>query len=180
MKQSLKITVCAVSAALAAVVMMAANIPVFVYTIPALAGILLIMPAVEIGTGSALICFAVSAVLSLILPTEFEARMLFIGFFGYYPVIKPVLDRRLPTVIRYLVKFAVFNAAMIASYAIIIRVMGLGDFKNSHFGVLATGLMFLAAGNVVFFIYDVALTRVTSVYMYRLHPRISGILKNGK
>ena len=180
MKQSLKITVCAVSAALAAVIMTASNIPVFVYTIPALAGMIFIMPAIEIGTGQAFLCCAVSVVLSFILPTEFEARMLFLGFFGYYPVLKTVLDRHLPKVPGFAVKLAVFNAAMILSYAVITRVMGVGDFENSHFGVLATELLFLAAGNVVFFIFDIALTRVTAAYVCRLHPRIASILKSGK
>lgn len=180
MKQSLKITVCAVSAALATVIMLASNIPVFVYTIPALAGIVMIMPAVETGVGPAFVCCAVSAVLSLILPTEFEARILFIAFFGYYPVLKTLIDRHLKKFIGYAVKFAVFNAAMIGSYAIITRVIGIGDFENSRFSVLVTELLFLAAGNIVFFMYDIALKRVMLTYMYRLHPRIASILKNGK
>lgn len=180
MKQSLKITLCAVSAATVSVVMLLTNIPVFVYTVPALSGMILIMPAVESGTGSAFLCFAVSSVLSFILPTELEARILFLGFFGYYPVLKLILDRHLKKLTGYAVKLVIFNAAIIISYAVITRIMGVGDFENSHFGVLVTELLFLAAGNVVFFIFDIALTRVTAMYMYRLHPKIARVLKSGK
>lgn len=63
------------------------------YALPAMAGALLIIMVIEYGYRYALLCFFAVAVLSLLVGPNKEAAVLFAGFFGYYPILKGVLER---------------------------------------------------------------------------------------
>ena len=71
-------------------------------------------------------------------------------------------------------KFLVFNIAVIASYLVIIYLFGLQGVLEDvgplgQYSVLAL----LALGNVVFWIYDVALSRIITAYREVLRKRFS-------
>ena len=99
--------------------------------------------------------------------------MLFVGFFGYYPVLKGKLEKIRVRLVEYLVKFVVFNVAMIANYLIIIYLFGIQDVLE-EVGPLGqySVVLLLLMGNVVFFIYDVALSRIITAYREVLRKKI--------
>lgn len=176
MSNTVKIACCGVLSALAAAIMLLTNVPLFLYTVPCIAGIIFMIPAIEFGSKWAFVCYAVTSVISLILPTEKEALVVFIGFFGFYPTLKMIIERigkRIPEII---IKFAVFNVAIVASYAVIIKILGVNPFDTERFGVVLTELIFLAAGNVVFAILDYALTKVITLYFLKLRRPVRKIL----
>ena len=152
--------------------MMATNIPVMLYTVPALTGMLFMIPAIEFGTKWAWLCYAVTSVLSLILPTEREALIVFIGILGYYPILKMLIERLPSRTIGYLLKFVAFNISIIACYFVIIKVIGVNVFANDTFGIKTTAALLLAAGNVVFLLYDFCLTRVIQYYFIKLRKNV--------
>lgn len=178
MKTSFKITVCGIFSALAVVIMLLSELPVFLYAIPVVASLVFIIPAVELGTKWALLCYGVSSVLTLLLPSEREAAIVFIGILGYYPILKMVLERLgLAKPVLYIIKLAVFNIATVISYVIIIRIMGVSGFENEYASVKVTEAALLLLGNIVFVIYDAGITRIIRLYFIKFRKSIRTALK---
>lgn len=172
MKNTVKTTACGVISALAVVLMLGTNIPIMLYTVPALVGMFFIIPAIEFGSKWAFLCYAITSVLSLILPCEREALVMFIGILGYYPILKMLIERIPNRPLGYVIKFVVFNAAVIASYYVIIHILGIDAFTSDRFSLIVTELLLLAAGNVAFWIYDFALTRIIRLYFIKLRKSV--------
>ena len=70
MKNTAKITCTGVISALAVVLMLGTNIPVMLYTVPAIAGILFMIPAIELGAGWAFLCYGVYSHFRVLPDTE--------------------------------------------------------------------------------------------------------------
>ena len=176
MKTSIKVTVCAVLSALAAVVMLMTNLPIMLYAVPAIAGALFIIPAIEFNGRWGLLCFFVTVVISLLLPTEKEALTVFIGFLGYYPILKMLLERIGNRVVEYALKIAAFNVAIVASYYVIIKLLGINVFEASPFSIKVTVLVLLLLGNAAFLVFDFALTGIIRMYFIKFRMRIRKIM----
>lgn len=146
-------------------------IPTATYALPAVAGAVLIPIVIEAGAGSGWMVYAAVALLSLFISSDKEAAILFISFFGYYPVLKSQLEWIPKRWIEWFVKLVIFNVTMIASYLLMLYVFNL-DIDSFTIGGVNLSYAFLAAGNVVFVIYDLALTNVISAYMRLLHPKL--------
>lgn len=176
MKQkSSYVALCGITAALITAVMMAAYFPFLTYAIPAIAGALIIIPLVEMGRTYAVGTYIVTALLVLLF-AEPEAKLMYICFFGYYPVLKAVLEKIKSRIIEFILKLAVFNFAVTVVYLFLaelfmISVEGIGDYGK--YGII----ILYAVGNIAFVFYDICLSRLCSMYMYRLHPKIKKIMK---
>lgn len=175
MKQSKRIALCGMLSALAVVIMLMAYFPYLTYALPALSGALFAIVLIELGGKWAFGSYATAAIIALLL-CEKEAAVIFVAFFGYYPIVKAYLERISSKTVEYLLKFLLFNVAVIVSYVVIIFVFGiplegLGDFGKY------TLLILLALANIMFVVYDLALTRVYVDYMGKLHTKIMRLLK---
>lgn len=175
MKNTSKITLCAVCAALVAVFMLTSYFPYLTYAIPALAGLFVMVPLIEIGASFGVATYAVSAVLVLLFG-EIEASLLYAFLFGYYPVLKAVIERVRHIALEWVIKFVCFNVAVITAYFVSSRVFAV-SFED--FGILGQygTVIFLLLCNIVFVLYDIAISRVSVFYMARLHPKIRKIIK---
>ena len=98
-------------------------IPIGTYALPAIAGVLLIVAVIEIGAKWAWMIYAAVAVLSLLFAADKEAALLFVLFFGYYPVLKSFLERISNKVLSWISKFAVFNVAVVYVFSWISRIV---------------------------------------------------------
>lgn len=176
MKNTIKITCCGVISALGTVLMLLTNIPVTLYTVPCIAGILFMIPAIEFSTKWGFLCYGVTSVLSLILPTEREAMIIFIGVLGYYPILKMLIERIGKRPLELLLKFAVFNVGIIASYWVVIKILGYNVFANEYAGWRVTAIALLVLGNAVFFILDRAITSLIRLYFVKLRKPVRRIL----
>ncbi len=172
-KKSTQVAIGGMASALCLLLMlMTGMIPFATFAMPAMAGIVLIAVVVEMGRSTAMIVYAAVSLLSLFMCPDKEAAMMFIGFFGFYPVVKGALDKIRYKIPRIVAKFAVFNFAIVASYWVIINLFGLTDIleEMGAFGsytLLATWVM----GNFVFIAFDIALTRIHWAYANVLRYR---------
>ena len=163
-QKSRTIAICGLTAALSLVLMgLGSALAVMTYVCPILVGVLLLCVREELGVKWSLTLWAAIGLLALMLVPELEMIAVFIGIFGWYPSAKLFLDK-LPRALSYLARFAALNAAAIAVYAVLIRFMGLDDMPEG----LWAWLVLLAAGNVVFYFYDLLLDRLRFTLVPRL------------
>ncbi len=172
-----KIAFCGIAAALSLVILLMTVIPITEISLAALAGIVGIPVVVEFGRKYGLAVYAAVSVLSLILIPTLEGKALYIAFFGYYPVVKSALEtRRLPRLAEWGVKCAIFNAAVIAAYFLMLTLFGLPADSFTIRGI-SLPWVFLLLGNAVFFVYDWCLTGLISKYMTAWQTRVRRLFK---
>ncbi len=172
-----KIAFCGIVAALSLVILLMTIIPITEISLAALAGIVGIPVVIEFGRKYGLAVFTVVSVLSLILVPTPEGKALYIAFFGYYPVLKSVLEtRRLPRLTEWGIKLAIFNVAVIVAYLLMLTVFGL-PADSFTVGGLSLPWVFLLLANGVFFVYDWCLTGLISKYMTAWQPRVHRLFK---
>ncbi|WMJ84147.1 hypothetical protein ACS3UN_08735 [Oscillospiraceae bacterium LTW-04] len=166
-KSSTQVALGGLSAALCLVIMLGTVlVPFATYAIPALAGIALIPIAMELGLPVAGITYAVVSLLSLLMVPDREAALMFIAFFGYYPILKFKLDRLKFKLLRMLLKVTIFNVAILAGYFVVIYIFGLYYLMDELTG--GFGWLLLGAGNLFFAIYELTLRNITMLYLFRI------------
>lgn len=164
------VALCGLTAALSLVLMaLGSALGIMTYACPVLVGVLLLCVREELGSRWALTLWAAIGLLALMLVPEVEMTAMFLGVFGWYPAVQPALDR-LPRLLRPVVKLAALNGGAVLVYAILMRVTGLQDMPDTAWA----WVLLLAAGNLVFALYDVALTRLRVTMVPRVHRMIFG------
>ncbi|MBR3094168.1 MAG: hypothetical protein IKH12_01090 [Clostridia bacterium] len=183
LSQASKTAIGGMAVALSVVLLIPTALELFVYALPALAGILTLFCVIELGKSWAFGVYLATALLSLLLVPNKEAAVMYTAFFGYYAIVKALLEARdLPRVVEYLLKFLIFNASVVASYLVLIHVFGmpLGDMLGVDDGVwwakYAVPVM-LVMGNAVFLVFDLALTRMATFYLKLLQPRLRKLFR---
>ena len=176
MRQSGKVALCGVLCALAVICMVLTFIPVATFSLPALAGLILLPLALEINLKWGLAGYVATAVLSFLIAPDMEAKVLFIAFFGYYPVLKTWLDTVRPTVLQWVVKLLLYNATIVGAYCLLIFVLNLPGDTFELFGVNIP-LVMLGVGNIIFVTFDLALTSVIALYWKRGHALFARVFK---
>ena len=175
MKKSQKTALCGVFTALAVVIMLTSYFPYVTYATPALGGIVFAAITIETDRKWAFGSYIACSVLVMLM-CEKEAATLFVGFFGYYCILKGVIEQYFRGILEHILKHLVFSVSMIIGYAVIVFVFGIPFDESGQFGYWFY-LAMLVAGNIVFAIYDAGLTRVIGAYIYKFHPKISRIFK---
>lgn len=155
--------------------MLTSYFPYLTYAIPALAGLFMMIPLVECGTSWAFGCYAVSAVISFVIG-ETEAKILYVLFLGFYPILKAIIERIHRQFLEWILKLLVFNVAAVLSYFVSSRLFSVPFDEFGEWGRYGA-LIFLAICNIVFVIYDIGISRVASYYMATLHNKIKNIVK---
>lgn len=177
-RNSTKTAVGGIIAALSVVLMMLTSvIPTLTYALPAISGVLLVVIVVEINKKWATGVYFVVGILSLLLLADKEAAVMYVMFFGYYPIIKAVFEKKFYKVISWILKFSVFNISMITAFLIVTYVFNIPFDEMEEYGTIAAwGL--LGIGNVVFVIYDIALTRLVTLYLLKWRKVFKRIFKS--
>lgn len=147
-----------VMAALAVVIMcMGGIIPLATYVCPMLCAVLLAAVLRLTGRRIGWAWYGAVSLLSLLLGPDKEAAAVFV-FLGYYPIIKPWIDRRK---VPFLWKIMIFNLSIFVMYALLLYLFKLDQVVRefSEFGLVLT-LITLLLGNVTLFLLDVLLSRI--------------------
>ena len=175
MKQNVKITLCGITVALSVVFMLLSYFPYFTYAVPAITGLLTMMLVIEINVKWAFAAYLAASVLVFIF-AEPESKLMYICLFGYYPILKALIERINRPVIEWLLKLAEFNAAALLIYMMFAEMFGV---STQDFGVLGKydAYIFLGLANAVFVLYDITVSRLSGTYMYRIHPRVKKLIK---
>lgn len=175
MSSTKKITFCAIMAALSVVIMLTSYFPYLTYAIPAIASVFILIPTLEIGIKYGFLTFFVSAIIVLLVG-EMEAKLLFVVFLGYYPIIKELVERYIKKILQYIIKFVTFNIALVVFYHLSTSLIGISADEFSmglKYGVYILVLL----ANVTFFVYDIALSRIIQLYFLRFHTLFNKLLK---
>ncbi len=148
---------------------MAGVLPILYIAAPMVAGVLLVILVQEVSTGWAALTYAATAVLSVFVVPDKEATLMFVLFFGYYPLLRPKI-RQLPTkLLRLLAKLCLYQVFLLVDYLLTVYVLGLPTFDE--FAPWALPLIDLVA-TAVFLMYDSLLDGLTQFYMQVVRRRL--------
>lgn len=172
-RSTFRLALSAVLAALAVgTMLLSAVLPVGTYFLPCVAGVFMAVILTECGGKWALGAYLVSAVLSLIFAYDKEAVFFYIAFFGYYPVIRQALRAHISKGwLRLLLSLLIFNAACVASFFAGLWLLSVPVEEYTLFGVYVPWI-FLLLGNVLFLLYDRALTAFLIFYERKLRNKL--------
>ncbi len=177
MKIGRKVAFAGVICALSLVFMLLTVIPVMEISLPVIAGIILIVLVIELDIKWGFLGYIAVALLSMLLAPSFESRILFAVFFGYYPTLKALIERIRFSVLGWIIKFVLFNIAIGGAYYLLLRLTTMLDPNDfTVFGMYLPGVILLF-GNIVFVLYDIALTRVISAYIHTWQPKLHKMLR---
>ena len=153
-EQSRKIATCGVSAALGVVIMILGAVTgLGLYVCPMVTGVFLQPIGKRWGIRMQITVWAAISLLSLVLVSDLEETLLFIGLFGWYPALRPWLQRK-PKGLRIFLKLLIFNVVFILLEFVIAQIL----FPEVLNAVLVISLLVL--GNLVFLLYDFTLPRM--------------------
>lgn len=175
MKNTKKITLCGMVASLSIVIMLTSYFPYLTYAIPALAGIFMMVPLIECGVSWSFGTYIASSAI-IFITGETEAKLLYVLFLGYYPILKSLIERINKQAVEWMLKFICFNIAAVAFYYVSSMLFAVSFDDLGDFGKYGA-FIFLAICNVVFVIYDIGISRVASYYIISLHDKVKKIIK---
>ncbi len=173
MKKSTQVAIGGLASALCLLMMfMTGLIPFSTYCFPAFAGIVLIAVAEENGPRTAVMVYVATSFLALLIVPDREAVMLFIMLLGYYPTLKPYIEKwgKLGGTIA---KLLLFNGMVVAFYYVMLYIFGVPDMLEGwgDFGRF-TIVVVLGLVNFTLFTYDFLLTETLRIYRYWFRPKI--------
>lgn len=146
-----------VLAALAVVLMsMGTLIPVATYVCPMLCALILELVRRTCGNTVSWAWYGAVAVLSMLMAPDKEAAAVFCAI-GYYPILKPGLDRSKG---KWLWKALLFNGTILVMYWLLMHLFGMDQItaEFAEMGRILTVVM-LFLGNITFFLLDRLLGR---------------------
>ncbi|MCD7810336.1 MAG: hypothetical protein LUD57_05440 [Ruminococcus sp.] len=151
---------------------LAGVIPALYLVLPMIAGVLMMIIAVEVNKKWALLTYVAVGMLSMFITFDKEAALIFIMFFGHYPILRFYIERIKPALIRLLIKFAVFNVCIIAYFYVTVYIFGLVQMleEMDEFGKYGT-LIMLVFANFVFVLYDYNLDVCYKLYRKKIMPK---------
>ncbi len=137
----------------------------------AIASLFVAAAVIECGLRWSVLIFVASGLLGLLIAPDKLNVILYLLLFGSYPIVKSVAETRTRSrAAEYIVKFAFCNLGA-----------GLSVFAATRIapdlGVLAdlpgwAWIPLWIAGNAIFLLYDIALSRLIVWYMNRIRPKI--------
>lgn len=175
MKNSKVIAYSGVATALSVVMLFLGSIFwVLGYTMPLVASLVMIILLDSISQKSALLTFISTSIISFILLNDKECVLLYILFFGYYPLIRDKINDIKPKFLSYLLKFITFNAAMVLTQVLCIYVFGIPfDDMLGKWGIV----VFVLCLNLVFAVFDKLYTLLLKLYRIKLKKKVEKYIK---
>lgn len=175
MKNSKVIAYSGVATALSVVMLFLGSIFwVLGYTMPLVASLVMIILLDSISQKSALLTFISTSIISFILLNDKECVLLYILFFGYYPLIRDKINDIKPKSLSYLLKFITFNAAMVLTQILCVYVFGIPfDDMLGKWGIV----LFVLCLNLVFVVFDKLYTLLLRLYKIKLKKKVEKYIK---
>lgn len=176
MKNATRLAVCGISTALCVVLLFFGGASFFLaYAMPMLAGMFMIMLKSSFGASAAWITYVSTSVLSFLLVADRECVLMYIMFFGFYPIIQSSVNRIKIKAVQWVVKLLLFNVLVFLVQLILVYVFGIPFLEEGEGRWLI--LLFAALMNVLFVLYDIILSKLTAIYIEKLESRIKKYFK---
>ena len=134
----------------------------------AVASLFVAAAIMESGISYGIYVYIVSSAISMLIVPNRLTPVLFILFFGYYPVIKSLIEKLKYKILQILTKLLVFNISFLIIYYLFSELVL--AFVSFDLNVI---IIFLI-GNIVFLLFDYGYTKLIWLYI----NRISNIMKN--
>ena len=161
-RKSWAMAYCGMAAALCvALMLLGAVVPVLMFIAPAVA----------------LTAYGAVSLLSLLFVPDKEVALVFVFLLGYYPLVKPKLERIRPKLLRGACKLLLCNGAVLAMYGLVLLLVPAGSISQElRTTALAVSLATLAMGNVAFLLYDRAIHNLLQLYRLVWQPKLHKML----
>lgn len=123
----------------------------------------------EMGKKRALLIYAVSSVISILLLPMRSCSLFYVAFFGYYPVLKEYLSNKIKSKpILKTVLLLIYNIVMILLFVLFKTVFGMQNEPVYMYVLL------LITSNVFYFAFDLLLSRIMIIYNYKIKKMFFG------
>jgi len=166
-KNTRRLTFCAVCVALGFVILMLGSfVEVLDLSSAAFAGMIGVMVMIELGRRWAWPVFFATGILALLLLPARLPALFYLLFAGWYPIAKESIERLKFKVLRWVIKMLSLNAAAVLAFVAAKYVLMLPDAVDDWTWLLMVML------NVAFVLFDIALTRLISVYIFVWRKRL--------
>lgn len=153
------------SALIVALLIFGTFIELFDITVAAICTFAVYIILLEAKKKYAFLVYLTSGILSLIFVPLSSATLYFVGFFGYYPLIK-FLMRKMPKLLRKIICILIFNTTMAGLMLLFKAVFALAEEPATIYILLFLTL------NVVFFCIDYLLDIFPIIYIKKLRNKI--------
>ena len=167
--KSKQMALCGLLTALAVVVMVLAGaIGIGTFAGPVLAMAVLLPVLEEYGSKTAILTYTAAAILGLLIVPEMELALVYAAF-GWYPILRPKLNRIPSRLLRPLVKILLSAAVILLLYGVLLRLLGMtADLMGS---TPLFNLLLLVLGVLTFLLTDLALERLTFLWHKKFRKR---------
>lgn len=175
-----KLTLSAVLAAMGVVLLLIGSVVEMLdLSMAAMASFLCIFAVIELRRGYPWLIYATTATLSIILMPFSLGGWCYLLFFGFYPIIKEKIEK-LGRTSSWIVKIVAYNL-LVTAFICIFKLLFLNDFNivieelsvmlggTDSFALMA--ICVYVTMNVIFVLYDIALTRLITLYLVRLRAK---------
>ena len=166
-KETGRLTAAAVLTALSVVVLAVGSlVEVLDLSMAAIASLAVVFAVIELRGKYPYLVFAATSVLAILLLPGKTPALFYALFAGYYPLLKLVFEKHFSRPVSWVFKILSFLAA-----AALIVFLAIKLFTVSPLPSLPSPFMYVAVGlllTAVFVVYDIALTRLITFYLWRL------------
>ena len=146
-------------------------IPTLYIAAPMAAGMLMLILVEEVSIGWAWLTYIAVSLLSIIVIFDKEAALMFILFFGYYPILRVYLSKIRSKPVRAVCKQILFNIFILIDYWMTVYVLGLPTFEDT---MPYMYVILIIAANVLFVMYDRILSRMHWFYRKLFVKKVLG------
>ncbi len=152
-------------------------------SVAAMAGVIIMLCVIELSRGWAFGVWAATSIIGFLVVPNKEGILLYVAFFGYYPIIKGIIESKIKNrILEYTIKLIIYNAAVLAAEYIVFKVMNipLTEFLDVKEGTwLAQYIMpiLFVVLNLVFFLLDYFYTAFATAYINRWQKKFRKLFK---
>ena len=169
MKNTKKLALAAVLSALCFIMLLLGSvITVLDLSTAAIASFIIIFCVIELGGYYPYLVWLVVSFISLLMRPDKFGALVFAHFSGIYPILKSYLER-LPKLLSWFLKIIIFNTVLTLIITLSRFVLGI-PAEEINFGYMVYGVC-----NLTFILYDIATTRIISLYLFKLRKRFKFI-----
>lgn len=160
--KSYRVALGGIVAALCVVMMFLTGvIPALYIAAPMAAGMLMLILVEEVSVGWGWLTYIAVSLLALIITFDKEAALMFMLFFGYYPILRRNFEHIRQKPLRLAAKLLLFNCFLVLDWWLTVFVLGLPSFDDTAPYMY---VILILAANAMFLFYDRLLARMGWFY----------------
>ena len=142
------------------------------YVGPALASICVLIFKEEFGAKPAVIMYVAVSLLALLVSPSIESSLIFIAFFGWYPIIKNLIETKIKKPLSLIVKLVVVNVSILSLYYVLLNVLKLPSLEEDLAGGPWIITVLIVLYNITFLLFDRLLTIISYYYRNILRKKL--------